>query len=162
MRNFGIVISAILLLLAIIFLAIGIAKADETRYILCDPKPTNHVAVRRSPKKGAEETGRLFCGDDILTDGKTKNGYLHILGMTEYGEGWVHLGYVVDDQPVIEKCNGTITATGRVMSWRRISGGKSGWLDVCTEVKVFARSDEWAVTSKGYIRMKYLEVWHGD
>lgn len=159
MRNFGIAIAVIFILLAIIFLAVGIAKADETRFILCDPKPTNHVAVRRSPRKGAEETGRLFCGDEILTDGKTKNGYLHILGMTEYGEGWVHTGYVVDDQPVIEICNATVAANGRVMSWRYIGNKKNGWLDVCTEVKVFARSDEWAVTSKGYIRMKYLEVW---
>lgn len=149
----------ILLLLLSIF---QIAEAEETRFILCNPKPENHVAIRRSPRKGSEETGRLDCGDPILTDGKTRNGYLHILGMTEDGEGWVHTGYVVDDKPLIERCNATIAASGRVMSYRRISGKRNGWLNVCMDVKVYARSDEWAVTSKGFVRTKYLEVWYGD
>ena len=162
MRKLGFAIAVIFIILAAIFLSMSIARSEETRFILCNPKPENHVAIRRSPRKGAEETGRLYCGDDILTDGKTKNGYLHILGMTEYGDGWVHLGYVVDDQPVIESCMATIAASGRVMSWKRIGKQKNGWLDVCTDVKVYARSDEWAVTSKGYIRTKFLEVWHED
>lgn len=149
----------ILLLLMLCYLA---GAEDSTKYILCNPKVTNHVAIRRSPRKGAEETGRLDCGDSILTDGKTRNGYLHILGMTEYGEGWVHQGYVVDDKPIIEKCNATIAATGRVRSWKRIGTGKNGWLDIGTDVKVFARSEEWACTSRGYIRTKFLEVWYGD
>lgn len=152
----------IILLLCALCVCYIAGAEEETKYILCNPKPTNHVSIRRSPKKGAEETGRLDCGDDIITDGKTRNGYLHILGYTEDGEGWVHLGYVVDDKPIIEKCNGTIAANGRVMSWRRVGSGKNEWLDVCDQVKIYARSEEWAVTSKGYIRTKYLEVWYGE
>ena len=68
----------------------------------------------------------------------------------------------VDDKPLIEKCNGTIAANGRVMSWRRINNGKNCWLNICDQVKIYARSEEWAVTNKGYVRMKYLEVWYGD
>ena len=153
--------------LAVIFLLlvcmVYIAGAEEsTKFILCNPKVDNHVSIRRSPRKGSEETGQLYCGDSFITDGKIKNGYLHILGMTEYGEGWVHLGYVVEDKPVIEKCKASIAASGRVMSWRMINGKKNRWLNVGDEVKVFARSEEWAVTSRGYIRTKYLEVWYGD
>ena len=68
----------------------------------------------------------------------------------------------MDDPPVIEKCGATVAASGRVMSYSRIGGRKNGWVNVCTDVKVYARSDEWAVTSKGFIRMKYLEVWYGE
>ena len=153
----------IIFLLILFMIMCWMAGAEESeKYILCNPKPTNHVAIRRSPRKGAEETGRLDCGDSFWTDGKTKNGYLHILGYTEDGEGWVHLGYVVDDPPIIEKCNATVAATGRVMSWRRVNSGKNGWLKVCDQLKVYARSEDWAVTNKGYVRMKYLEVWYDN
>lgn len=150
-------ITLILILLSACYLA---GAEDRTMYILCDPKTENHVAIRRSPRKTAEETGRLECGDYVITDGKTKNGYLHVLGVTEYGEGWVFKGYVVDDPPVIERCNASITASGRVMARRYIGGKRAGWLKVCDEVKVYAMSEEWSVTSRGYIRTKYLEVWH--
>ena len=62
-------------------------------FIICDP--SSCVCVRRSPKKGADVTGRLDCGDAIETDNRERNGYIHVLGITEYGEGWVHSGYVV-------------------------------------------------------------------
>ena len=149
----------ILLLLAVCYIA---GAEEETRFILCDPKGTNYVAIRRSPRKGAEESGWLECGDPILTDGKVKNGYLHILGITEFGDGWVHQGYVVNDKPVIERCNATVTGSGRVMARRYIGGKRIGWLNICTDVKVFARSDEWAVTNRGYIRMDFLELWYGN
>lgn len=152
----------IILLLIFMSVCYMAGAEEETKYILCNPRIDNHVSIRRSPKKGAEETGRLDCGDEVITDGKIRNGFLHILGYTEDGEGWVHLGYVVDDKPIIERCNGTVAANGRVMSWRRINSGKNGWLEICDQVKIYARTDEWAVTSKGYIRTKYLEVWYGE
>ena len=152
------VFAVILILILSVFY---IAGAEEgTKYILCNPKAENHVAIRRSPRKGAEETGRLDCGDRIITDGKVRNGYLHILGVTENGEGWVHQGYVVDDKPVIEKCMATVAAKGRVKARRYIGGKKNCWLNVGEDVRVFARSDEWAVTSRGYVMTKFLEVWH--
>jgi hypothetical protein len=152
----------IILLLLVLSVCYMAGAEEETKYILCNPRTDNHVAIRNRPKKNAEETGRLDCGDDFVTDGKIRNGYLHVIGMTEDGEGWVHLGYVVDDKPLIEKCNGTITANGRVMSWRRINSGKNGWLEICDQVKIYARTDEWAVTNKGYVRTKYLEVWYDN
>lgn len=159
MMKWMMVIITVFVLLTVCY----IAGAEESeKYILCDPKPTNRVAIRSKPKKGAEETGRLECGDRIITDGKIKNGYLHILGVTEAGEGWVHKGYVVDDPPVIEECYATVAATGRVRTYNRVCGKKSGWVNVCTDIRVYARSEEWAVTSKGYIKTKYLEVWYGN
>lgn len=153
-------LALIIILLLLVMICYFAGAEDETKYILCNPKPTSHVAIRRSPKHKAEEIGRLDCGDWFITDGKTRNGYLHLIGLTEYGEGWVHMGYVVDDKPVIEKCNGTISASGRVKARKHINGTKNCWLAVGDDIRVFARSEEWAVTNKGFIRTEFLEVWY--
>ena len=152
-------IFACIMLLSLIF-ACFTAFADEYEvFILCNPKTP--VNVREKPKKGGAESGRLDFGDSVWTDGRKRNGYLHVIGITEAGEGWIFAGYAIDDQP--EKLTGAranVAATGRVMSYRWINGKRNGWVDVGTEVTVYAISDEWAVTNKGYIRMKYLEVWY--
>ena len=136
------------------------ATGEEGRvFILCNPNTP--VNVRRMPKKSAEVTGRLEFGDWIETDGKTKNGYLHVYGITEAGEGWIFAGYVVADEPIIlENAWGSIGATGRVMTYRWVNGKKNGWVNVCDQVKIYGMSQEWAVTDHGYIRTKYLEVWY--
>jgi len=148
---------AVLLILAAV---ISGACAEDERFILCNPTEGNYVCIRRSPMKHAKESGRLECGDRIRTDGKVRNGYLHILGMTEDGEGWVHSGYVVNDEPVIRKCMASVAASGRVMARRNIRGKRTAWLAVCSEVRVYARSEEWAVTNRGFVRTEYLEVWY--
>ena len=110
---------------------------------------------------GAQITGYLDFGDWVETDGEKKNGFLHVYGITENGDGWIFAGYVVDDEPVkLEKAWASIGATGRVMTYRWIDGKENGWVQVCDDVKVYAMSEEWAVTDKGYIKTKYLEVWY--
>ena len=142
------------------FLTCFSAIADEGRvFILCNPKTP--VNVRRNAKKGAEITGRLDFGDWIDTDGKTKNGYLHVLNITEYGEGWIFAGYIVEDEPIkMTNARATVAATGRVMTYRWVNGMKNGYIDIGTDVIVLALSDEWAVTDHGYIKTEYLEVWY--
>ena len=149
---------AVIVVLTALF-ACFTAFADEYKvFILCNPKTP--VIVRETPKKGAKETGRLDFGDDVWTDGRKKNGYLHVIGITEAGEGWVFAGNTVKDRPEqLTGARANIAATGRVMSYRWVNGKKNGWLQICDEVKVYAISEEWAVTNKGYIRMKFLEVW---
>ena len=131
---------------------------SSDKYIICNPE--SYVLVRKSPKNTAEATGRLDCGDTIQTDGKQKDGFLHILGVTEYGEGWVYQGYIVDDEPMIEKCKGTVAANGRVAARKCIDSKQYNWVNMATDLTVFVRSDEWAVTSKGFIKTKYLEIWY--
>jgi hypothetical protein len=150
---------AIILLLTASF-ACFTALADEYKvFILCNPKTP--VIVRETPRKGAKETGRLDFGDEVWTDGRKRNGYLHVIDITEAGEGWVFAGNTVQDQP--EKLTGAranVAATGRVMTYRWVKGKKNGWVEIGTQVIVYAVSEEWAVTNKGYIRTKYLEVWY--
>lgn len=142
--------------LAAVFTAVA---EDKQVFIFCNPKTC--VNVRRSAKKGSEVAGRLDFGDWVQTDGKKKNGFLHVIGIGEYGEGWIFAGYVVEDQPVkLEKAWATVAASGRVMSYRWVDGLKNGWVNVCDDVQVLGWSEEWAITNKGYIRTKYLEVWY--
>jgi hypothetical protein len=150
---------AILLLLAALTSVSGALCENYLIFILCNPKTP--VNVRTSPKKGHNEAGRLDFGDWAETDGEIRNGYIRIYGIGEAGVGWVHAGYVVKDEPrKVEKAYGVISASGRVKSYRRIGGKGYKWLNIGDEVKVFALSEEWAVTNKGYIRTKYLEVWY--
>ena len=132
---------------------------SERVFVFCNPETS--VNVRRTPQMGADVSGYLDFGDWVETDGEKKNGFLHVLGITENGEGWIFAGYVVEDEPIkLENARAYIAASGRVMSYRWVAGKKNGWVSNNAEVKVFALSDEWAVTNRGYIRTKYLEVWH--
>ena len=132
---------------------------DRQVFVFCNPKTS--VNIRKTPRKGSEVSGRLDFGDWVMTDGKKKNGFLHVIKITEDGEGWIFAGYVIDDQPVkMERARATVSATGRVMSYRWVKGRKNGWVNNCEDVKVLALSEDWAVTDHGYIRTKYLEVWY--
>lgn len=135
------------------------ALADDYKvFAFCNPKTP--VNVRRTPKKGSPITGRLDFGDSVTTDGEKKNGFLHVYGITEDGEGWIFAGNLITDPPVkTERTWASVAASGRVMTYRWIEGKKNGWINVGDDVKVIALSEDWAVTNKGYIRTKYLEVW---
>lgn len=149
---------AIILLLIVIFSAFPAVCEEFRVFILCNPE--SHVNVRKSPKNGSEKTGWVMFADSVLTDGKTKNGYLHVIGITEDGEGWIKAGYTVKDQPVKVTAWAAVSASGRVMSYRNAGKNRLGWVPLLAEMKVYALSEEWAVTSRGYIRLKYLEVWY--
>jgi hypothetical protein len=148
---------AIIMLIAVIMAAFSTVLADSRVFILCDPETP--VNVRIKPKMGTKITGQLDFGDWVETDGEEKNGFIHVYA-GDAGEGWIHTGYVVDDQPQKVKARASVAATGRVKSYKRIGGKRRNWLEVGDEVKVIAMSEEWAFTSKGYIRTKYLEVWY--
>ena len=129
-------------------------------FILCNPRTP--VNVRISPKKGTDIVGRLDFGDWIETDGEKRNGFLHVYGIGEYGDGWIFAGYTVETEPLQLDSWAIIEASGRVMSYRWIGGRKNGWIKVGERVKVYGLSDDWAVTSKGYIRTKYLEGYRNE
>lgn len=151
--------TAIIVLITVVFALLSAFAEDRQVFILCDPETP--VNVRRTPKKGAEVSGRLDFGDEVETDGLIRNGYLHVIGITEDGEGWIFAGYVVDDPPVkLERAMATVASNGRVMAHRWIGGKRKCWLKVETDLRVYAISDEWAVTEKGYVRTEYLEVWY--
>ena len=142
-----------LILCAVVTLAHG----DEY-YVICNPK--SYVCVRMAAKKSSEETGRLEFGDQVITDGRKRNGYYHCQISNEWGEGWIHKGYLVPDKPVKVTCMATVVAKGRLACRRYINGKRKAWARNGEDLTVYGYSDEWAVTNKGFVQMRYLEVWN--
>jgi len=131
--------------------------ADEVEYfIIC--QPDSFVWVREYAKKASAKTGYLMLGDSVWSDGKRKNGYVHVLGITEAGEGWVHSGFLIEDEPIVEKTKACIMSKGRVACRRSIRGTRRKWLKNGDEVIVYAWGEEWSVTNKGFIKSKYLQM----
>jgi hypothetical protein len=127
-----------------------------TAYVVC--QKDDYVHARMKPTRKSQSVGRFDGGDEVVTDGYVKNGFLRCYGF-ETGVAWVHKGYVVYDRP--EKVDGqTAYSVSRgTLNARRYIGGKViHKLENLDEVKVYWWSDEWAVTSKGFIQTKYLEI----
>ena len=153
-------IAVMILFAALSGVSAGLCE-DRHVFVLCNPKTT--VNVRRSPKKGSEKIGWLDFGDQVITEGESRNGFLKVYGVTEDGEGWIFAGNLVEDQPkILDGARAYVSASGRVMSYRWAGGGKNGWLSVGTELKVYAIGGDWAVTNRGYVKAEYLDIWYEE
>ena len=142
------------MLLFVIFT--GSAAADTDAWILC--KPDSFVYARRSPTKNALELGRLELGDKVILTGNEKNGFSECYGLTfEQSGGWIFSGYLVNDKP--EPDGGTYIASGngRTAIRRWVNGPRRAWAKHGATFKVYAKSSEWALTSRGFIRTEYID-----
>ena len=157
----------ILLIIAVIWgcvrlwhaVGFGEARAEEyeVRYVIC--MPGDHVNVRPFPSTRHERSGYLEPGDEVLLDGKKKNGFAHCVDMnTESGEGWVYRGYLVEDKPVRVSGTAEIISRGRLAARKYVNGKRTRWLKAGATVKVYYVSDEWTLTNCGYVKTKYLEL----
>jgi hypothetical protein len=152
---------ALVVFVAIIGFVIGRSAGEGTAtcWILC--KPGAQVNIRARADKDSRCVGFLEAGDDFRTDGLTKNGFVHALGVGDAGEGWIYLGFVVTDQPEAVFETYVCVAKKRAACRRWCGGpqisGKTGWIYNGSNVQVFLRSDEWCVTSRGYIQTAWLE-----
>jgi len=129
-----------------------------TVWVMC--KPGDYINARRTPSTKAMEVGRLDPGDSFLTDGVSSNGFIRAYGIGEYGEAWVYCGYVsiYEPKPVFETY--ACVAPTRVACRRWMNGPRTQnpWLMNNSLVQVFYMTEEWAVTSRGFIKSEWLEV----
>lgn len=133
------------------------AADSDGYFILCHPE--SFLNARFSPSKRGSLIGSLYCGDYVETDRQKKGGYVHCTNLTfETNEGWIYTGYLVETEPVVEEYKATVIANGRVACRNRIGGKRVRWVKPGAEVTVFAHTDEWCVTNKGYIQAKYLRA----
>lgn len=138
-------------------LGLGEAKADsyETMYVMC----SDFVYARSTPNKKQEPIGRLEPGDEIVVDGRKKNGYVHCIDLSfEQAEGWVYGGYLVSDRPEKLGQTATIVSHGRLAARKYVNGRRTRWLKSGAKLKVWYWSDDWALTDCGYVQSKYLEL----
>lgn len=155
-----VVLFALIAFLILVLVDPAFARAEETEvWILM--KPGDYVNVRIEPRKKSQVIGFLDAGDGCWTDGRTKDGFLHVYGVGEC-DGWVYKWYVVTEKPEIVNEYYIVAAKKRVLCRRGVSGprvkGRLGWMKNGTRVKVYCIAGEWAITSRGYVRSEWLEV----
>lgn len=148
-----------LIVWAIIILTLfGCATAEEEAWVLCTPGSS--VNVRKSPTRHSESISRLEAGDYVELTGKKRGRWYQCDVMCEAGMGWVRGDYLVFDKPTIYlkplKC---VTTVKQVWARYSIRGNKCAKLKMGTEVRVFVMSEEWSVTSHGFIMTKFLEAY---
>ena len=153
------VILAALLLFASYTVATEINRAHAetvfaTQYILCK----NYVLVRMWPSRKATEVGQLDPCDEIQIDGKTDSGFAHIVSPCD---GWVWAGNIVSSP--VEKVDrpAYVTAKKRLACRKWVDGpqvDEKPWMITGSECRVYYMDSEWAVTSRGYVKVEYLEV----
>lgn len=136
-----------------------VARGEENRlteaWVLC--QPDSYVNIRERASSRSAYAGMLMSGDQIWVDGRTKDGYAHCENMSnELGEGWVHAGYIVFEEPeeVNRQCR--ISSNGRVSCRRTIGGDRRCWVVDGSEVFVYQVAGEWAVTDKGFVKTEFI------
>ena len=141
--------------------SVGMAEGHEEEYdvayVIC--AKGDRVNIRRFPNTHGEADGFLEPGDVVYLDGKKKNGFMHCVGLgTEAGEGWVHKGYLVSDEPTLVNRTAVICGRGKVAARKNVGGKRTRWLKSGGEVVVYYWSDEWSVTNCGYVMSKFIEL----
>ena len=140
---------------------------EEDPYADCTPvwvmcSETSYVCVREKPRKTSDAFGGAINGIMLKTDGKEKNGFLHVVDVAaEASEGWISKQYIVYYEPVEMKQKAQVVSYGRLAARKGINGKVRKWLKPMTEVTILCYSEDWCLTNYGYIQTEYLE-WIGD
>ena len=125
-------------------------------WILC--APGSYVNCRPTPSKRGESIGRMETGYRLEVDGRTKDGYAHVVGLgLEQTEGWVSVNYIVFVEPRWVDADTAVISNGRVACRKYQDGPRTGWVVNGSTAHVYWVADGWAVTNKGWIRTEYLE-----
>lgn len=155
--GFALVIWGILAVIDFLSSAVKAEEAEHgTSYAIC--MKGDVVNVRSGPKTRAEWIGWIEPGDEVETDGRRKNGFVHCVNMnTESGDGWVFAGYLTGSKPELADCDATVVSNGRLAARKYVDGKRTKWLKNGQTVHIYYLSDEWCSTNVGYIQTKYLQ-----
>lgn len=122
-------------------------------YILC----RSYVIIRQWAHKRATEIGQLDPADPVEIDGKTQDGFAHIVSPMD---GWVWAGFIVFDEPREVNITATVTAPKRMYCRKWCDGpqvDERPYLISGSEVKVYWASDKWSLTNRGFLQTEWLE-----
>lgn len=137
-----------------LLLMTSIAFAEDNAWALCK----TYVNIRMHPSTKSMSVGRLYCGDGIETDGVYKDGWMHCINLLcEMDEGWIYAGYMTDNEPEQIDTECKINANGRVALRNQVNGDRIAWIQPGGKINVLWKSDEWSLTSRGYIKTEFLE-----
>lgn len=139
---------------------LGNAEAEEMEmtykcWAVC--QPGSEIMIRQKPNRRAEVVGAVTVGELMRTDWKEKDGWLHLVDVSnETGEGWIHEGYVVFEEPKEINREMTICSRGRVACRKWIGGERKRWVNNGDSVTVYLMTSEVAVTNWGFIMADYI------
>lgn len=159
MRNKTVELGICALLIALLLLEAVTAKADpEAYYVLCHP--ASELNVRLKPSVKGRKIGGYGAGDLVMVD-KIRRGWARDADANmrfDAWDGWMAAAYLVDSPVDVyaEGIGATVTAKGRVKIRATPGGSRVGWLRDGDAVTVFAVSDVWTVTGKGYVKTDCL------
>ena len=144
----------IVIALMAFFAAIQTLAEEDGYFILC--RPGSVVNVRNSPDMNASVAGWVEFGTFVHTDGQEINGFVHVVDLAaETTEGWIFSGYLVYDRPREERYTAEVWG-GNVIARKSIGGKRIRTLREGQRVTVYARSNAWAYTNKGYVMCDWL------
>ena len=156
MNKTNILLGILIVMLALLWVVMMLATAncEEGFYVLCMPE--SNVNVRSKPKMNASVVGWVQFGSYVITDGKEKGGFIHVVDLAaETTEGWIYAGYLVDEEPRKEKYKAEVWG-GSVIVRDSVSGKRIGKLRDGQTVTVYAQTNRWCVTNRGYVMADWL------
>ena len=166
LRKAVVMVAEIVIIAAILFLAVAVIGGITTgnaeseyseAYVIC--QPGDYVNVRIKPMTRSRSVGRYETGDRVTTDGKEKNGFIHIVSASlETSEAWISAGYIVYEEPERIDRKATVTSRARLAARKTIGGKVRKWLKTGDTVTVYWFTDEWCATNKGFIKTQYLDL----
>ena len=157
-RDSFIVIFIVVFIAAVLLITNCWADSETAEaWVICHP--ASYVNARMKPSGRSESIGMLEAGYLVHLDGKVKKGFAHCVDMAlESKEGWLSAGYLVFDEPLW--LNGAwyrVDAGGRVAARKCVDGKRLNWLKDGTRLQVFWLSNDWCVTTRGFVRTEYLK-----
>ena len=148
----------------ILCLSVSCIAYADTAYVFC--RPDDFVNIRYAPTTNSDDIGRFECGDSFETDGvkkkdKKNRTWLHIINAgLEVDDAWICASYVQYSPIIIETAYATVVAKGRTAIRKSPNGKLNKWVENGDDLKIVARSDEWALTERGCVSMDCIEVWY--
>ena len=131
------------------------AQAEDAEcWVVC--RDGDYVNIREKPGTRAEVSGWATGGMKLTTDGERRGEWLHVTGVTENGDGWIHSGYVVWSEPIRMDREYIICSSGRVAARKTIDGKRRAWLRENDVVTVVWWTKEWCLTDRGFIRSEFV------
>lgn len=141
-------------LLAILVSLTESAISEHNIWVMCK----TYVNIREKPSSKSDAIGFLDSGEGLETDWVRSGDWLHLIHLScETDEGWVYAGYVVDSEPKKVDAECKVVSNGRVALRTKVDGDRRAWAKNGAILKVLWTSQDWALTTRGYIKSEYLE-----
>jgi len=148
-----------MVILAMLGLMAGTAQAAPEKpaeaWVMC--QPDSSVNVRERPNKHSEVVCEAYAGDRITLDGKKQGRWYHCLIPCEAGEGWIRGDFLSFYEPEYwPEGRKFETTAGNLNARFSIRGNIRKRLGKGVTLTVYLCSEEWSVTSQGFIQTKFL------